>query len=123
MEKTPKMLEIEAKYGMPLERLLRENYERIRSTVKVGEKYDVCSSIGRWMKEEGIKIGKKPSKEELEEKCKELGYNASRVGEFYKVSYGTVWGWIKGYGIKTNKSTQQISLDLTGLLISYAKSQ
>ena len=61
------------------------------------------------MKDAGIKTWKKPSKEELEAKCKEFGYNPRKIGEFYKVTPAAAWNWMKDYGIKTNKSNLQIS--------------
>lgn len=42
----------------------------------------------------------KPSKEELEMKCKELGYNATKVGICYEISSSTACRWMKEYKIE-----------------------
>jgi len=103
----------------PSKEELQRKYEGLGSTKKLGEFYKVSrGTASNWMESYRIEKNKsprqishekKPSKEELEAKCKEFGYNAQKVGKFYEVDGITAWGWMKKYGIKTNKSASQIS--------------
>lgn len=86
------------------------------NTVKIGECYGICQgTVYKLMKEYKIKTRrqifkeKKPIREELEIKCEESGYNATKIREYYGISSKTALRWMKGYDIKTNKSTHQIS--------------
>jgi len=84
MKKTPKMLEIEAKYNMPLEKLLKEEYEKLKNIAKVGEGIGIGhTAAGKWLKYCGIESKKKkPNKywslkntlEEAKAIIKETGY-------------------------------------------------
>jgi hypothetical protein len=103
----------------PSKEELEAKYKELGSSSKLGEYYDLGNTTAsRWMKDYGIEtnkstnqisLEKKPSKEELKIKCKELEYNAVKVGEYYEVNQHTAWKWMKKEGIKTNKSTIQIS--------------
>ena len=56
-------------------------------------------------------IRQRPSKEELEEKYKELR-STLKLGEFYRISSQTALNWLNDYGIEVRKSNQQISKEI-----------
>ena len=103
----------------PSKEELQTKYNELGSTEKLGEFYRVSQVTAlKWLNKNEIKINKsnlqiskekKPSKEELEAKCKELGYNTRKVGELYAVTHGTALNWMVNYEIKANKSNVQIS--------------
>jgi len=107
---------------------LERKYLELGSSAKVGEYYEVNQKTAlKWMEEDRIKTNKsplqisrekKPSKEDLESKYKELGNNAVKVGEYYDVSHATAWTWMKDYGIKTGKNPN-IKQALDGMLNDY----
>jgi hypothetical protein len=98
----------------PSKKELEAKYKELGSTMKLGEYYKVSQRTAlNWMEKAGIETmksnqqisqEKKPSKEELKAKCKELGYNAVKVGEYYKVDPTTSWKWMKKAGFITNRS-------------------
>jgi hypothetical protein len=114
----------------PSKKELEKKYKEFGGCGKVGEYYKVNpSTIHLWLKEDGIKINKssrqisqekKPSKEELEQKCKELKYNGTKVGEYYKVSKGAASRWIKEYGIEIIKKPSKEEIEQKCKEIGYS---
>jgi len=90
---------------MPSKEELQKTYNELGSASKIGKHYKVGTTTAwNWMKKDKIERNKstrqishekKPSKEELEEKCRELGYNKTKVGKYYEVSSTTIWDWMK----------------------------
>jgi hypothetical protein len=105
--------------NIPSKEELKEKYEELGSAAKLGEHYHICPTAAlNWMKFYNIEINKslqqisndKPSKEELEAKCKEIGRSAAKVGEYYKVSKVTALKWMRKYGIETGKKPSKEEL-------------
>ena len=98
---------------------LKEDYEKLESTPKVGEKYGVSSTtVGNWMEEDcivrrkspsQISLEKRPNKEQLKEDYEELR-STTKVAKKYNVSGSTIYRWMKDDKIERNKSSYQISL-------------
>jgi transposase len=111
MNKTPRILRIEQKFGMDLEKLLRQKYEIERkTTVELGELFGFGdSTVGRWLREYKIHVrsnseallkGKiKPDEGQLRqwyEVEKKTTYN---IAELVGVSNNTVGCWLREYKI------------------------
>lgn len=82
------------------EELERMYVDEGMSTVQMAKRIGVRSSstVGRWLKEHGIKR-ERPSNEELRELYHEEGLNAIEVGDKCGVTSTQVYYWMKKYGI------------------------
>ena len=115
MEKTPKMLEVEARIGEPLEDFLRREYNEIGSGNGVARKLNVHgATVSKWFDDYGITKKdrsevmlflseiERPPKEELERLYNEIG-SKKGVAKKFDVSDATVRIWLEDYKIP-NKS-------------------
>jgi transposase-like protein len=110
-----------SKEKKPAREELEAKYREFGSTLAIGKAYGVsASTAGKWLHKDNItikkstvqiRLEKKPSKQELEEKCKELG-SLTKVGEFYKVSIGTAFRWLKKDGIEISEKPPKEELEL-----------
>ncbi len=113
MAKTPKMLEIEAREGQPLEDLLEELYvSQCLHPDDIMERLEVRSrtTLNGMLKRVGIPLrsrktsailrSKRPGKEELEEKYLELGQVIEALASHYGVKRATASQWLDDAGIK-----------------------
>ena len=122
---------IEMQLERPSKRELQKKLKKLGSVARVSEIYKKSSTtILNWMKDYEIERKKsamqickekKPSKEELESKCKEFGYTITKVADYYKVGDSTMGRWIKSYGIEVKKSDDAIKQILDNMLNDYNK--
>ena len=118
MEKTPKMLEVEARIGEPLEDFLRREYNEIGSGNGVARKLNVHgATVSKWFDDYGITKKdrsevmlflseiERPPKEELERLYNEIG-SKKGVAKKLDVSATTVGRWCRKYKIPTRNSSE-----------------
>jgi len=123
VNKTPKMLEIEQRFGKDLEGILREKYvdDRMKS-YEVGEQLKVSgTTICFWLHKYGLQIRTisetklpadfiKPSKEQLKQWYDIERLSTVDIGKQLGVSNCTVGRWLRGYCIplRTNRESHMI---------------
>jgi transposase len=107
----------------------RPNKDRLKkllakfSVVKIGQKYGVSdNAIRKWMRCYNLKaihdVGYWARKRKVREPLKRAllakllkSYSIMNISKKYKVSYTVVWGWVKGYRLKSpSRSMCQILL-------------
>jgi transposase len=122
MNKTPRILRIEQKFGMSLEELLKQKYEvEKKSTVEIAEMVCVTNTtVGRWLYDYNIPVrsvaesrfgpSKNPGEKQLKQWYEVEKKSTFEIAELVSVGNSTVSRWLRYYRIPL-RSMSEIKLN------------